>query len=160
MISVPFTSTSSKNTLIFYEIGMSFVFLGRFCRFCQSNVVSASSQREQPKDKDSSVLRGNDQNHQSVLDNADASITLNFYRVVGFCKINYGSTVGVFEYLIVSEDYRGNGYGAQLMDWALNRFEELGIRDIDVKVADGDDAIFLYEKYGFKMNAHILRLSR
>ena len=75
-------------------------------------------------------------------------------------KINYGSTVGVFEYLIVSEDYRGNGYGAQLMDWALNRFEALGIRDIDVKVADGDDAIFLYEKYGFKMNAHILRLSR
>ena len=81
-------------------------------------------------------------------------------RVVGFCKINYCSAVGVLEYLIVSEDYRGNGYGAQLMNWALNRFEELDIRDIDVKVADGNDAVFLYEKYGFKMNAHILRLNR
>ncbi len=81
-------------------------------------------------------------------------------RVVGFCKINFGSTVGVLEYLIVSENYRGKGYGAQLMAWALNRFEELGIHDIDVKVVDGNDAIFLYEKYGFKMNAHILRLSR
>ena len=81
-------------------------------------------------------------------------------RVVGFCKINYGSAVGDLEYLIVSEDYRGRGYGAQLMEWALNRFEELGIRDIDVKVADGNDAISLYERYGFKMNAHILRLSR
>ena len=81
-------------------------------------------------------------------------------KVVGFCKINYGSAVGVLEYLIVSENYRGNGYGAQLMNWALNRFEELDIHDIDVKVADGNDAIFLYEKYGFKMNAHILRLSR
>ena len=81
-------------------------------------------------------------------------------RIVGFCKINYGSAVGDLEYLIVSEDNRGKGYGAQLMEWALNRFEELGIRDIDVKVADGNDAISLYERYGFKMNAHILRMSR
>ena len=81
-------------------------------------------------------------------------------RVVGFCKINYDSAVGDLEYLIVSEDHRGKGYGAQLMEWALNRFEELGIRDIDVKVADGNDAVSLYERYGFKMNAHILRLSQ
>lgn len=81
-------------------------------------------------------------------------------RIVGFCKINYGSAVGDLEYLIVSEDNRGKGHGARLMEWALNRFEELGIRDIDVKVADGNDALSLYERYGFKMNAHILRLSR
>lgn len=81
-------------------------------------------------------------------------------RVIGFCKINYGNAVGDLEYLIVSEDHRGKGYGAQLMEWALNRFEELGIRDIDVKVADGNNALTLYERYGFKMNAHLLRLSR
>lgn len=81
-------------------------------------------------------------------------------RVIGFCKINYGNAVGDLEYLIVSEDHRGKGYGAQLMEWALNRFEGLGIRDIDVKVADGNNALTLYERYGFKMNAHLLRLSR
>ena len=81
-------------------------------------------------------------------------------RVVGFCKINYVSTIGVIEYLVVSKKYRGKGYGAQLMEWALKRFEDLGIHDIDVKVADGNDAISLYEKYGFRMNAHILRLDR
>ena len=81
-------------------------------------------------------------------------------RVVGFCKIDYVSTAGVIEYLIVSEGYRGKGYGAQLMEWALNRFKELNIYDMDVQVADGNDAISLYEKYGFKMNAHFLRLSR
>lgn len=79
-------------------------------------------------------------------------------RVVGFCKINYVSNVGVIEYLIVSMEYRGKGYGAQLMEWALSRFKEFGIHNVDVKVADGNDAISLYEKYGFKMNAHILRL--
>lgn len=81
-------------------------------------------------------------------------------EVIGFCKINHDSSVGVLEYLIVSESHRGKGYGAQLMGWALRRFEELGIHDIDVRVADGNDAISLYEKYGFKMNAHILRLSQ
>ena len=81
-------------------------------------------------------------------------------RVDGFCKINHVGAVGAIEYLIVSEEYRGKGYGAQFMEWALNRFNELGIHDADVKVADGNDAISLYEKYGFKMNAHILRLSR
>jgi len=81
-------------------------------------------------------------------------------KVAGFCKISFDSAVGVLEYLIVSTDYRGKGYGTELMEWALNRFEEKDIHDIGVKVVDGNDAISLYEKYGFKMNAHILRLSR
>ncbi len=80
--------------------------------------------------------------------------------VVGFCKINHDGAAGALEYLIVSKDHRGEGYGTQLIEWALRRFEEFGIHDIDVKVADGNDAVSLYEKYGFKMNAHILRLSR
>lgn len=81
-------------------------------------------------------------------------------KVVGFCKINVDSAAGVLEYLIVSAAYRGKNYGADLMKWALNRFEGMGIHEIDVKVADGNDAVFFYEKYGFRMNAHILRLSR
>ncbi len=80
-------------------------------------------------------------------------------KVVGFCKINIENNVGVLEYLVVLEDFRGMGYGAELIEWALNRFSCLGVHDIDVKVADGNEAISLYEKYGFKMNAHILRLS-
>ncbi|MBO4888095.1 MAG: GNAT family N-acetyltransferase [Firmicutes bacterium] len=57
------------------------------------------------------------------------------------------------------DDYRGLGYGALLIEWAINRFASHGIHDIDVKVADGNEAVSFYEKYGFKMNAHILRLS-
>ena len=81
-------------------------------------------------------------------------------RIVGFCKTDFGGTAGVIEYLIVLGEYRGRGYGAALMEWALGKFEERGVRDIDVKVADGNDAVTLYEKYGFRMNAHILRLSK
>ncbi len=81
-------------------------------------------------------------------------------KVVGFCKIDVDNNAGVLEYLVVLEEFRGMGYGAELIEWALSRFSCSGVRNIDVKVADGNEAVSLYEKYGFKMNAHILRLSR
>ncbi len=88
----------------------------------------------------------------AVIENDDS--------IIGFCKINIDDNIGVLEYLIVLGNYRGLGYGAELMEWSLNKFSDYGVKDIDVKVADGNEAVSLYEKYGFKMNAHILRLSR
>ena len=79
-------------------------------------------------------------------------------NVVGFCKINIDDQVGTLEYLVVLEEFRGMGYGAELIEWALNRFSSFGVHEVEVKVADGNEAVSLYEKYGFKMNAHILRL--
>jgi len=58
--------------------------------------------------------------------------------------------------LVVLQEYRGRGFGNQLMDWAMNTFRNYRIKHIEVKVIDGNDAIHLYEKYGFRMNAHIL----
>ena len=81
-------------------------------------------------------------------------------RIIGFCKISFSEAIGVLEYLVVLSGHRGNGYGARLTDWAVSRFDELGIRKIDVKVVDGNEAVSLYEKYGFKMHSHILRLTR
>ncbi|MBR1862736.1 MAG: GNAT family N-acetyltransferase [Ruminococcus sp.] len=94
----------------------------------------------------------NGKSHIAVIENDN--------KVIGFCKINIDNAVGVLEYLVVLEKFRGLGYGASLMEWALSKFACYGVHDIDVKVADGNEAISLYEKYGFKMNAHILRLSR
>ena len=54
------------------------------------------------------------------------------------------------------KEYRGKGYGKALMDWAMSSFDRNGVHQIEVKVVDGNEAIHLYEKYGFKMNAHIL----
>ena len=33
------------------------------------------------------------------------------------------------------------------------------VREVEVKVVDGNDALSFYERYGFRMNAHILRRS-
>lgn len=78
-------------------------------------------------------------------------------EIAGFCKIDLVPDCGKLDYLIVLEQYRGKGYGGALMDWAMARFRDAGIRKMELKVVAGNEAIHLYEKYGFKINAHILR---
>ena len=80
--------------------------------------------------------------------------------VIGFCKVDCNGADGKLDYLIVLPSCRGKGCGRQLLDWAMAAFEESGVRAIEVKVVDGNDAFSLYEKYGFRMNAHILLRTR
>lgn len=79
-------------------------------------------------------------------------------NIAGFCKVDIDilHRTGKLDYLIVLEEYRGRGYGVKLMDWAMDTFHKNNINHIEVKVIAGNEAIHLYEKYGFKVNAHIL----
>ena len=79
-------------------------------------------------------------------------------RIVGFCKLDLSAAYGKIDYLIVLPEYRGNGFGKALMERAMSIFRQNGVKSIEVKVVDGNDVIRLYEKYGFKINARILRL--
>ena len=77
--------------------------------------------------------------------------------IVGFCKVDlHGDGTGKLDYLVVLPQCRGRKYGKALMDWAMAVFSGSGVRKIEVKVVDGNNAVHLYEKYGFRMNAHIL----
>ena len=78
-------------------------------------------------------------------------------RIVAFCKTDICQGQGKIDYLIVLKQYRGKGYGNMLMNWAIDRFKQCSVEQIEVKVVDGNDAIRFYEKYGFRMNAHILK---
>lgn len=95
------------------------------------------------------------------LQNKDSYIAVaeDAHRIVGFCKVDVTGEAGKLDYLVVLQAYRGQGLGHRLMDWAMDTFRRHRIRSVDVKVIDGNEAIRLYEKYGFKMNAHILRYS-
>lgn len=77
-------------------------------------------------------------------------------EIIGFCKVDIEGSSGKLDYLIVKERFRGKHYGEKLMDWAMQLFRKCDVRHIELKVIDGNPAIHLYEKYGFKMNAHIL----
>ena len=79
-------------------------------------------------------------------------------KVLGFCKADVSGAEGKIDYLIVLRECRGKGYGNALMDWVMELFRESGVSRIEVKVADGNDAAGFYERYGFRMNAHILRI--
>lgn len=79
-------------------------------------------------------------------------------KIAGFCKIDAAPDgCGKLDYLVVLAEFRGRGHGTALMDWAMQTFCALGVSRIEVKVADGNAAALrFYEKYGFRMNAHIL----
>jgi len=83
-------------------------------------------------------------------------------RFVGLCKINVDAAkaAGVLDYLVVLGAERGNGHGAALMDWALGKFEEYGVKNIEVKVVYGNDVVDFYKRYGFKEKSLILCLRR
>lgn len=78
--------------------------------------------------------------------------------VCGFVKVDIDGDHGKLAYLIVLEKYRGTGYGGLLMEWAMNILHGAKLSCIEVKVVAGSPAIHLYEKYGFKLNAHIMWL--
>lgn len=79
--------------------------------------------------------------------------------VIGFCKLDVAASSGKIDYLVVMPEHRGKGCGTALMDWAMQVFRQKGVKSVEVKVVARNDAIRLYEKYGFQINAHILRLA-
>jgi ribosomal protein S18 acetylase RimI-like enzyme len=81
-------------------------------------------------------------------------------RIIGFCKVDIKEKSGKLDYLMVKEEFRGKGFGKELMDWAMQMFDQNKVRHIEVKVVDGNKTIHLYEKYGFKMKSHILGIER
>ena len=79
-------------------------------------------------------------------------------RILGFCKTDVCGAEGKIDYLIVLKEARGSGYGNDLMDWAVDTLKQSGVNRIEVRVVDGNNAVRFYEKYGFRINAQILRM--
>ena len=80
-------------------------------------------------------------------------------NIAGFCEITTEGKEGVLDYLAVLEDRRGKGYGKNLIEWSFEKFRELGVENIEVKVVYGNGVIELYKKYGFREKSIILRTS-
>jgi len=78
-------------------------------------------------------------------------------RVVGFSKTDRIGVEGHIDILIVLKEFRGKGYGKQLMDWAVDSLRQDGAARIEIRVVDGNDAKAFYEKYGFRTVSEILR---
>ena len=79
-------------------------------------------------------------------------------KILGFCKADFTGKEGTIDYLVVLKEYRGSGYGEALFTWALEVLRTAGVSRTEVRVVDGNDAIRFYEKHGFRMVSHILRL--
>ncbi len=77
--------------------------------------------------------------------------------VIGFCKIDILEAQGKLDYLVVLPEERGKGFGKVLMDWAMQEFANSKVKIIELKVIAGNNARYLYERYGFNISAYILR---
>jgi len=74
-------------------------------------------------------------------------------KIVGLIKIDLD---GVLDYLVVLPQYRHLGYGDKLMRWALDEFDKLNIKKVELHIVYGNDTVKFYEKYGFKKQSYIM----
>ncbi|MDO4940533.1 MAG: GNAT family N-acetyltransferase [Erysipelotrichaceae bacterium] len=79
-------------------------------------------------------------------------------QLVGAVKIDFDGINGVVDYFVVLKQYQGKGYGKELMDRAIESFKERNIKNIELHVVYGNDAVNFYEKYGFKKQSYIMEL--
>lgn len=71
-------------------------------------------------------------------------------EVVAFCKVDIVGDRGYLDELAVLPDYRGQGLGSRLMDWADSLFAERGVHRVELLVVVGNEgARRFYERHGF-----------
>lgn len=87
-----------------------------------------------------------------------AYVCLEGELIVGVIKIDFNDDKGVIDYFVILKEYQGKGYGKALMDKALETFNEKNIKDIELHVVYGNDAVKFYEKYGFKIQSYVMEL--
>ncbi|MCM1487181.1 MAG: GNAT family N-acetyltransferase [Firmicutes bacterium] len=79
-------------------------------------------------------------------------------RIVGFAAIHFENGKGLLDYLFVYDEYRRNGYGGKLMNWALDEFKAADAEYAELKVVYGNNTKGLYEKFGFNTRCEIMAL--
>lgn len=120
------------------------------------NTVSVNFPGQFPKKPVQDTLASFEQDLRSGR--SRIAVVENGTKTLGFCKADFCGAEGVLDYLIVLKEARGRGYGDALLDWGLNVLKESGARRIEVKVVDGNNAIRFYEKHGFRVVSHVLRM--
>jgi len=72
-------------------------------------------------------------------------------ELIAFCQasVNAEKRRGELTYLFVNEEYRGQGIGTKLMDWAMEVFEASPAEMVDIRVVEGNPVADLYERYDF-----------
>lgn len=69
---------------------------------------------------------------------------------VGGCALSVQEDCGHFSYFSVAPDFRGNGIGSCLIDYAAEYFKSKGLNKMQLHVdKDNSAAIRLYERKGF-----------
>ena len=79
--------------------------------------------------------------------------------LVGYCSATVNQGRGEVDSLYVKPDFRGAGLGGRLCSAAIQWLDDNGAMEINVQVAEGnEEAMVFYEKFGFKLRSHVMRI--
>jgi GNAT superfamily N-acetyltransferase len=67
-------------------------------------------------------------------------------------KTSDGSRISLLADIFVSKEYRGKGYAGKLLHMSLNGLKKLGYEECHLWVSEGNPAVKLYEREGFKVS--------
>lgn len=77
--------------------------------------------------------------------------------LVGYCIVSIKGDVGEIDSIFIKKQYRKSGVGNRLMSRAEKWFDENGIDDVKVEIAEGNESVLpFYEQCGF--NWYICKL--
>lgn len=91
-------------------------------------------------------------------------------NIIGYASLRFVGREGDVNTIAVSTHFQRRGFGQQLLDWLLNKAQELGVRELFLDVrADNEPAIKMYRAAGFdridirrnyydhSVDAHVMR---
>lgn len=78
------------------------------------------------------------------------------YTYIGGCALSIKENRGLFSYFAVSPDFRGNGIGSRIINFATIYFMNMGLKEMRLHVhKNNTGAIRLYERNGFVYDSDI-----
>ena len=79
-------------------------------------------------------------------------------KMIGFIAVSSKEKKGSLDWLIVDENYRGQGLGKELMEWGLERLKKREATFIDLTLVEGNPTKNFYEAYGFRTRLETMSL--
>ena len=82
-------------------------------------------------------------------------------KLVGYIHLRIKNQIGVISGIYTIPEVRRHGIGTQMMQWAFDQFDSVGVEQIDLYVRrDNPKAMSFYEALGFGIAGYRMRMYR
>lgn len=91
---------------------------------------------------------------EEVIDVLDTFLAEVDNKIIGKVKLEINNSVGGIYGLGVLPEYRGRGYGRDILTWSIKKLKEMGAREVMLQVlVTNENALHLYVSSGFEITS-------